>query len=110
MTYEHKQLAAGRWFTMPFREQMANLGSEVERAIRWKEKGNDEYSQKAAERMLELLDITIEDPKNHLHLKELTRLREALVDYFFFQNQFASSNRAWRSYFYPFNWAARLEY
>lgn len=31
--YQHQQLASGRWAKMPFLEQMANIGSEVERAI-----------------------------------------------------------------------------
>lgn len=33
MTYQHKDLAASRWKTMSFCEQMANIGSEVERAL-----------------------------------------------------------------------------
>ena len=32
MTYQHAGLAAGRWKELPFVEQMANIGSEVERA------------------------------------------------------------------------------
>lgn len=108
MKYQHKQLAAGRWLKLTFMEQMANIGSEVERTISWKNKGNNDYSQKAFERALELLDLTIGDIKNKSHLKELTRLREALVDYFLFDNQFSSSDQLWRNYFYSFNFAARL--
>ena len=33
---QHKQLSEGRWFKMTFFEQMANIGSEIERAISWK--------------------------------------------------------------------------
>ena len=33
MTYQHQDLAAGRWKTMSFCEQMANVGSEIERAF-----------------------------------------------------------------------------
>jgi len=109
MNYQHQQLAAGRWLQFSFLEQMANIGSEVERTILWKEKENQEYSQKAFERVLELLDLTIADKKNMPRLKELTRLREALADFFFFDNEFSSSDKLWRSYFYPFNWAARLK-
>ncbi|MEA1926249.1 MAG: hypothetical protein U9M90_03350 [Patescibacteria group bacterium] len=107
MNYQHPQLAAGRWQQLSFFEQIANIGSEVERTILWKEKGNREYSEKAFERALELLDLTIADKKNKLRLKELTRLREALADFFAFDNEFSSSDKLWRSYFYPFNWAAR---
>jgi hypothetical protein len=31
MNFVHKELAAGRWQTLSFMEQMANIGSEVER-------------------------------------------------------------------------------
>lgn len=87
-------------------EQMANIGSEVERAIIWRGK-NEDYVKKAFVRQLELLDLTIQDPKNRLRLKELARLREVLVDYFAFDNRYRSSDKLWRSYFYPFNFAAR---
>ncbi len=108
MKYQHKELAAGRWFELTFFEQMANIGSEVERAIIWQEK-NKEYCQKAIERALELLDLTIADMRNRTRLKELTRLREALVDYFYFDNQFSSSGKSWRKYFFAFAYAARLK-
>ena len=34
----HQSLASGRWQQLSFVEQMANIGSEVERALSWKEK------------------------------------------------------------------------
>jgi hypothetical protein len=105
MSYQHKELAKGRWFELTFFKQMANIGSEIERAILWKDK-NNQYSVKAIERALELLDLSIADIKNRRHLKELTRLREALVDYFYFDNQFSSSDKLWRNYFYAFSYAA----
>lgn len=107
MNYQHKQLAAGRWRQLSFFEQMANIGSEVERTILWKEKGNAGYSEKAFERALEFLDLTIADKKNGLRLKELMRLCEILSDFFVFDNEFSSTDKLWRSYFYPFNWAVR---
>lgn len=107
MTYQHKQLARGRWFELTLAEQMANIGSEVERTISWKNKNNRDYSRKAFERALELLDLTVEDAKNRFRLKELLRLREALIDYFVFDNEFSSSDELWRKYFHPFNFKAR---
>jgi hypothetical protein len=107
--FQHKNLASGRWFGMNFLEQMANIGSEVERTILWREK-NKEYSQKAFDRALELLDLTIADKKNSSKqkLKELLRLRETLADYFEFDNQYRSSDNSWRNYFYGFNYASRV--
>ncbi|MDI6792287.1 MAG: hypothetical protein QME81_05390 [bacterium] len=107
MKYQHKQLARGRWFELTFFEQMANIGSESERAITWRDK-NNEYSKKAIERALELLELTVSDVKNKKRLKELTRLYEALVDYFYFDNQFSSSDKLWQNYFFAFSYAARL--
>ena len=105
---EHTDLAGGRWLELSFFEQMANVGSEVERAIKWKNKNNSEYSRMAFERCLELLDLTIEDEKNKKRLKELLRLREVLADYFAFDNIYGSTDQKWQNYFYGFNFAARL--
>ena len=107
MNVQHKDLAAGRWNSLSFFEQMANVGSEVERTIKWREKGNAQYSQMAFERALELLDFTVADKKNKKRLKELLRLREVLADYFAFENVYRSSDKSFQNYFYAFNFAAR---
>jgi len=107
MSYQHKDLAAGRWSQLSFLEQMANIGSEVERALNWRIKENTDYAQKAFERALELIDLTLENDKNYTHLREITRMREAIVDYFSGVNQFISSESSWRSYFLPFIYASR---
>jgi hypothetical protein len=108
MTYIHQEMANGRWFELPLIEQLANIGSEIERTINWRNKGNRQYSNNAFERGLELLDLTIADKKHIKRLKELTRLREVLVDYFFGDNQYSSSDKLWQKYFYAFNYAARV--
>jgi hypothetical protein len=104
--FHHPGLAQGRWRDLPFISQLANVGSEVERTIKWRHE--ERLSQQAFERALELLDLTIADPKNRGRLRELTRVREALVDYFMFDNDYGSSDALWRSYFYAFSYAARL--
>ena len=105
---QHAELAAGRWQTFPLVEQLANVGSEVERALSWADKGNPSLSEKALGRALELLGLTIEDPR-HLHrLKELTRLREALLDFFLGDNEFGSTPASWHGYFHAFGMAAAL--
>ena len=107
MNHMHKDLAAGKWKELSFCEQMANIGSEVERAINWRAKGNAPYSQKAVDRALDLLDITLAAGVVSSHLKELARVREAVVDYFIGINQFASTDILWRNYFGHFTYAAR---
>ncbi|MBF0477981.1 MAG: hypothetical protein HQL26_00720 [Candidatus Omnitrophica bacterium] len=107
MSLQHKDLAAGRWSHLSFCEQMANVGSEVERALIWRAKKNADYSQKAFDRALELIDLTLVYLKIFSRLKEIARVREALVDYFYGDNQFESTESSWRNYFMPFTYAAR---
>jgi hypothetical protein len=107
MNIQHKNLADGHWNELSFFEQMANVGSEVERTISWKKKENAEYSQLALERALELLDFSRSDKKNKKRLREISRVREAIVDHFFGENEYASSDESWQKYFYAFNYAAR---
>lgn len=96
-----------RWDKLTIYHQMANIGAEVGRAINRKNKKNMEMSKNAFYRALELVDFTIEDPKNKRSLKEILRMRELLVDYLFGDNIYKSSDKGWNKYFYPFNLAAR---
>lgn len=108
MSVQHRELAAGRWRSFSLAEQLANVGSEVERALNWRNRNNAEYSRLAVDRFVELLDLTIADPKHRGRLRELTRLREALLDYFMGDNQFGSTDKSWRAYFYGFGYAAAM--
>jgi hypothetical protein len=103
----HKELAAGRWHTLPLAEQLANIGSEVERALSWRDR-NRGIAERAFERALELLDLTLADPRHAQRLRELARLRELLADYFAFDNEYGSTPEWLRKYFRAFNYAARL--
>lgn len=109
MAYQHKNLAGGRWQKLAFSEQMANVGSEVERAIQWRNKGNAEYCRMAFERALELLDLTLGNEKVGSRLRELARVREMLADYFVFENSYGSSDEQWQKYFYAFNFSVRKD-
>ena len=107
MSRQHKELACGRWNLLSFAEQMADMGSDVEGAAAWKARGRPDYSGRAFERALDLLDLTIADEKNRTRLRELTRLREALADYFVFDNFYQSTAESWQRYFRSFLIAAR---
>jgi len=108
--FYHKELANGGWAKLSFAEQMANIGSEIERAISWRKRGRNEYSQEAFFRALELLDFTIDEARNESgKLKELCRTREGLVDYFFGENEYNSSDEVWQKYFRAFSWWASLQ-
>lgn len=110
MNVQHKTLAGGKWGQMSLSEQMANIGSEVSRALNWKKKGRTVFCQNAASRALELIDLSMDSCKTFPSLKEFARLREALVDYFFGLNLFSSSEELWRRYFDRFNYALRRGY
>jgi hypothetical protein len=105
----HKSLGDGRWFTFSIYEQLGNVGSEFERAARAFEKGDHDRFEKAFERMLELLDLTIEDPKWHTHsrLRELLRVREEVCDVFHGGEIYGTSIETLKKYFLYFAIAAR---
>lgn len=107
MTVYHEKLQQ-RWKSLSLLEQLANVGSEVERAINWRKKGNMQYSNTAFERALELLDYTTDGMDNFYRLRELKRTRELLVDYFAGKNIYNSSEESIRNYFYGFNYAVSL--
>ena len=86
------------------------MGSEVSRALNWKEKRKDDLSRRAINRALELLDLTIGLMRKYSRLKELCRVREGLVDYFYGKNEFLSSEILWRKYFDHFHYVARKNY
>lgn len=77
MGYQHKELASGRWHQFSLAEQLANIGSEVHRAINWHRKKDEKYFRNAFERALELFDLTLEDQRWKGRRKELARSREA---------------------------------
>lgn len=105
---QHKELAAsGRWGEMPFAQQMANIGSEVFRAAKWKDAGKTDRALRASDRALELLDLTVSSRQQKaLEIRELLRLRELLCDYFYGENLYAQSSSALNHYFEPFSMKA----
>ena len=109
MTIQHTSLANGRWHTFSFCEQMANIGAEVGRGLNWLDKQNEKYSLNAYERALELIDFTLDDPKNISRARELCRLRESLVDFFQGSNEYGSTPALMRRYFDAFGYAARRD-
>jgi len=105
----HKELMGDRWNSLSIIEQMANIGCDVDRAIRWRNKGELIDSRNAFERALELLQFTIADPKNRKRLKELCPLKEHLVDYFMYNNEHASTDEWFQNYFFNFNYIYALQ-
>jgi len=106
MNFAHHDLAQGRWQTLTLAEQMGNIGSEVSRAIKWQNK-NVQIFHNAIFRALELLDLTISDPRRLAGLKEITRTKEILCDSVFGENQYQTSLNDLDRYFTKFALMAR---
>jgi len=96
---QHKKQAEGEWQKKSFLEQMANIGSEVYRAINWRDKGNGEYAQMAFIRSLELFDLSKDSELTYPQYKELLRMREIWVDYFKYDNEYNSTKEFINNYF-----------
>ncbi len=105
MDPQHKEHAAGKWFILSLAEQLGNVGSEVGRAAR--AKGDTERRWNAASRGLELLDLTISDPRWNKRLKELVRVREVFGDAIFGGVTYSTTLEDLDRYFYYFALAAR---
>ena len=104
---QHQNLAAGRWFTLSLAEQLGNVGSEIGRAINWQKKGKLELQNKAADRALELLDLTIADKRWQNRLKEILWAKNLTADYFYGKNEFKETPEQLEKYFYYFAVKAR---
>ncbi|MCU0242261.1 MAG: hypothetical protein MUF51_07540 [Vicinamibacteria bacterium] len=109
--YKHRDLAQGRWWQLTLCEQMGNIGSEVSRALKWHGK-NVRLAMGALERALELLDLTLRDPRHTRsvgRLREIARAREILLDHLMGGNQYGSTPSALQRYYDTYAFAARRE-
>lgn len=95
-----------RWHTLSLCEQMGNIGSEVGRAGKWFGKDTARY-ESAKTRALELIQLTIDDPRWRGRLKELTRARSVFHDACFGGIEFESTFSDVEKYFMQFALAAR---
>jgi len=103
----HKELAEWKWNKMTLANQLGNAWSEFSRAISSKV-NNQERMQLALERWLELIDMTIADPKlTSSWRKELCRLREAICDHFYGEDMYGITDEYINKYFLDFALAAR---
>lgn len=99
--------AAKRWQTLAVTEQLAHVGSEVERAIRAHEAGHRERFDNALARALDLFDLTAADDRwRGARRREILRAREEFCG-LFYASYSAQSAIGLRKYFYAFAVASR---
>lgn len=89
-------------------EQLAHVGSEVERSIRANAAGNHTRFEHALGRALELFDLTAADERwRGPRRREILRAREEFCRLFFGDDAPAGSAHSLRKYFLYFAVAAR---
>ena len=108
MTIQHKNLAAGGWQKLSLVQQLGDIGSETSRALNWRDKDQKSY-ENAIYRALELLDLTISDPRWKNRLKEIVRVRELLCDAVLGGKEYKTSLKDLDRYFFHFAFAARIK-
>ena len=91
-----------RWFEMPVTKQISNIGSEVARAIRWKNKGDDQKARNFCNKAIEFWLLTEEDPKNRHRVGEFNCAVEELRDYFLGNNTYQTTAEVLTRYYDQF--------
>lgn len=102
----HVNSAMGKWQTLSLAEQLGNIGSEINRALKFQGK-NQQLFENAIYRAVDLLDLTIEDTRWRNRLKEITRIREVFCNTVFGNGEYSTSLDDLNQYFYFFAFAAR---
>jgi hypothetical protein len=102
---EHLELVRASWAKFSLIEQMANIGSEVSRALR--AKGNPARYRGAVVRALDLFYLTVEDSRWKGRLKEVLRVRKLFAAAALGSDEFKTSLEDLDRYFDCFAWLAR---
>lgn len=88
-----------QWEALDIFNQMANIGSEVGRAFKWKKAKITNKANSAFFRAWELFDATLYDMKNKKRLREINICRELFADLFFDRNEYKETQENFEKYF-----------
>jgi hypothetical protein len=105
----HAGLTPEKWAEQSLMLQMANIGSEVFRAISWRERGYPDKGYAAGARAIELFNLTMSGDLPLHRRREVGRAKECFVDYYWGDNQYGSTAANLRSYFMVFTALAQRE-
>ena len=104
----HAGLAAGAWARLQLVEQLAHVGSEVDRAIRAHERGRTDRRDLAIARALELFDLIAADDRwRGPARRETRRAREEFCRLFYGDDVRPGDPASLQKYFLQFAVAAR---
>ena len=98
----HSDALIQSWSKLTLPQQLGNVGSEGSRMLKWRGK-DDAIAERAFERMLELIDLTLQSQTDGSRLREIARAREVLVQTW--QSQTTADSPEWVSlnrYFFQF--------
>jgi hypothetical protein len=87
-----------KWLQLSKAQQLGNIGSEIARAHYWEKHHDFLNREKALERALELLDLTLDDKRWQAGLKEIARFREVVSAWFCNQTVFDISAKELEDY------------
>ena len=100
--------AAQRWPSMSLMEQLAHVGSEVQRSIRAHEAGREDRLENAVARALELFDLSAADDRwRGPRRREILRAREEFCRLLYSDDAAPGSAASLQNYFLAFATAAR---
>ena len=91
-------ISPSRWSDLSFAQQMGNVGSEIARARHWEKQKDPASRDKALERALELLDLTLDATIETARLKEVARLREVVAAWYAGQKDYAIDEAVLENY------------
>ena len=76
MTSQHASLAAERWARFPFNQQVLMIGNEMNRASKLMDPSDDHSLRACYERILALVDLTVQIQNRPPRRRELLRWRD----------------------------------
>lgn len=106
MSFQHQSLAAGKWLELSLCNQMGNIGSEIGRARKWKDKDKKIF-ESAVFRAIELLNLTLSDERWRYRTREISRAKEVVCDAYSGGREYNSTFESLEKYFNHFAYSAR---
>ena len=87
------------WSQKSLAEQMINIGNEVRRAIKAYKNGNEERMKNECLAAINMIALSISDEKNLYRRGELLLAQRVLLDFFFGDNFYGSTEKQIASYY-----------
>jgi len=76
---QHASLSPERWASFGFDQQILMIGNELNRASRWTSDDDWPHAQRSYERILRLVDLTVEVQHRSGRRRELLRWRDLIA-------------------------------